>query len=55
MFGAEFDYMTITKKTNSHKNVLFLAFSYNGNNSLCITDHINNESGYFINKRKIRN
>ena len=55
MFGAEFDYMTITKKTNSHKNVLFLAFSYNGNNSLCITDHINNESGYLINKRKIRN
>ena len=54
MFRAHFDYMTITKKTNSHKNVLFLAFVYNTNNSLCITDHIGNESGYFINKRKIR-
>ena len=55
MFGAEFDYMTITKKTNSHKNVLFLAFSYNANSSLCITDHIGNESGNLIKKRKIRN
>ena len=55
MFGADFDYITITKKTNSHRNVLFLAFSYNTNNSLCIADHIDNESGYFKNKRKIRN
>ena len=55
MFGAEFDYMTITKKTNSHKNVLFLAFSYNANNFLCITDHIHNECGNLIKKRKIRN
>ena len=49
MFGADFEYMTKTNKPNSHKNVLFLVFPYNTNNSVYITDDIDNESGYFLN------
>ena len=55
MFGADFNYMTLTKKAKSHKNVLYLVFPCNTNNSIYITDDIDNESGYLLNKWKIRN
>ena len=38
MFRADFDYMTKPKKAKSHKNVLFLVFPNNLNNSIYITD-----------------
>ena len=38
MFRADFDYMTRLKKAKSHKNVLFLVFPNNLNNSIYITD-----------------
>ena len=50
MFGADFNYMTLTKKAKSHKNVLYLVFPCNTNNSIYITDDIDNESGYLLNK-----
>ena len=53
MFGVDFDYLTIKKKTTFHKN---LFFPYNPNNySIYLTDDIDNESRYFLNKWKIRN
>ena len=36
MFRADFNYMTLTKKAKSHKNVLFLVSPYNTNNSIYI-------------------
>ena len=36
MFGDDFDYVTITKKATSHKNVFYFSFPYNTNNYLYI-------------------
>ena len=38
MFRADFDFMIKPKKAKSHKNVLFLVFPNNTNNSIYITD-----------------
>ena len=36
MFGDDFDYVTITKKATSHKNVFYFSFPHNTNNYLYI-------------------
>ena len=57
MFGADFDYVTITKNATSHKMFFISRFPitqiiiY-----IFLTDDVDNESaGYFLNKWKIRN
>ena len=47
MFRDDFDYMTKPRKAKSHKNVLFLVFPNNTNNSIYITEDISNKYGYF--------
>ena len=47
MFRDDFDYMTKPKEAKSHKNVLFLVFPNNSNNSIYITEDIRYKSGYF--------